>query len=103
MRTAATVLAVSAFAFLVLSAAVLAVAIALLPYVAIGCAIAVLIKSRRPPTVAARQAPYRCAPMPRSLPSAFASSGWVYVPVWVGPSRHAAMPVIDAEVVEDPR
>lgn len=103
MRTLTTIFAVSAFAVLLLSAAVLALAIELLPYVAIGCAIAVLIKSRRPQTVAARQVPYRHAPTPQSQPHSVPPSGWAYVPVWVGPAPQSAMPVIDAEVIEEPR
>ena len=102
MRTLTTIFAVSAFAVLLLSAAILALAIELLPYVAIGCAIAVLIKSRRPQTVAAGQVSYRhhdAAVAPHSV----RPSGWAYVPVWVGPAPQSAMPVIDAEVIEEPR
>ena len=64
--------------------------------------IAVLITSRRPQTVAAAKC--HTAIHRRRSRSAFgAPSGWAYVPVWVGPAPQSAMPVIDAEVIEEPR
>ena len=47
MRTLLAAVAMCAFAAVLLGAAILALAIELLPYVAIGCAIALLIRSRR--------------------------------------------------------
>ncbi len=103
MRTLISGLAAFAFAALLLGAAILALAIELLPYVVIGCVVAAVITSRtRRHRVAAGAPAYRATPRP--VPRYHAPQGeWVYVPVWVGASPRPAMSVIDAEVIEEPR
>jgi hypothetical protein len=101
MRTLSTIFVVGLFATLVLGALLLAVAVELLPCIAIGCAIAVLMRCRQRPGVTASLLAYR--PGVTSQPQVVTPSGWVYVPVWVGPSPQPAVPVIDAEVIEEPR
>lgn len=100
MRTLATVFVVAMFATVVLSAALFAAAITALPYVVIGNAIALLIRARQRPTTV-NQLPQRHAPATYRVPRQIAPSGWVYVPVWVGPPPQSATPVIDGEVIED--
>ena len=101
MRTLTTVFVAGLFATLVVSAALFAFAISALPYVAVGTAIAVLIKSRQRPTAAASQSLYRYSPAPPVTARPIPPSGWVYVPLWMGPPPQATLPVIDAEVIED--
>jgi hypothetical protein len=76
--------------------AIVALAVQLLPYIIVGMVIGVLLRRRRRPV-------YR-QPLPpphRQLPPP--PGRWVYVPVWVGPPPQRFKPVIDADVIEDPR
>jgi hypothetical protein len=82
--------------------AAVAICAELLPYVAIGCAIALLIKSRRH-AASVRQQAYRHLPLPPAPQYRAPAGQWVYVPVWVGAPPRPAVPVIDAEGIEEQR
>jgi len=104
MRALVAAAAICACAAGLLGAAILTFAIELLPYVAIGCAIAVLIRSRRRlQGVAVRQQAYRHLPLPPAPQYRAPAGQWVYLPVWVGAPPRPAIRVIDAEVIEDQR
>src|SRR5258707_11418329 len=101
MRTLMTLFAMSAIMVLLLVGAVVALMVQLLPYIIVGMVIGALLRRRRRPHPPAPRPGYR-QPLPppqRQLPP----GGWVYVPVWVGPPPQRPRPVIDAEVIEDPR
>jgi hypothetical protein len=102
MRTLLTIVAVCALVVVLTAGAIVALAIELLPYIVVGFVIAALMRSRgRRRDAAARPL---CRPAPAVPPQGQVEpGGWVYVPVWVGPRPRTAMPVIDAEVIEDPR
>jgi hypothetical protein len=102
MRAFVAAVAICACAAVLLGAAIVALAIELLPYVTIGCAIAVLITSRRH-AAPVRQHAYRHLPLPPAPQYRAPAGQWVYLPVWVGAPPRPAMPVIDAEVIEDQR
>ena len=101
MRALLAVVAMCACAAVLLRTAILAIEV--LPYVAIGCALALLIRSRRQRHRApVRQQAYR--QIPPSAPRYQAPTGqWVYVPVWVDAPPRPAVPVIDAEGIEEQR
>jgi|SRR5215210_4959913 len=101
MKTVLTAVVLCTCAGVLFAAAVLTLVIQFLPYLAIGCALVLLAKAaRRHEQASIRQvmnwqasslAPRHVAPVGQ----------WVYVPVWVETPRHPALPVIDAEVVEE--
>lgn len=96
--------AICACAAVLLGAAILVLVIELLPYVTIGCALALLIRSRRRRHAdPVRQQAYRHLPLPPAPRYRAPAGQWVYVPVWVGAPPRPAMPVIDAEVIEEQR
>jgi hypothetical protein len=104
MRALVAAVAICACAAVLLGAAIVALAIELLPYVAIGCAIALLIRSRRRrPRTPLRQQAYRAINAPPAPRYRAPTGQWVYVPVWVVAPPRPATPVIDAEVIEDQR
>jgi hypothetical protein len=101
MKTLMTALALCACAAFLLFAALLTVAVHLMPYLAVGCALVLLARAgrRRQPDPARQEvlrhlsSPMRCYPLP--------TGQWVYVPVWVERPRRPAAAVIDAELVEE--
>lgn len=103
MRTVLPALALCACAVFLFFAALLTLAINLLPYLAVGSVLVLLARAhRRHEHVAAahvlRQA--MPAPAPRhQLPA----GQWVYVPVWVDKPPRPGKPAIDAEVIEEPQ
>jgi hypothetical protein len=104
MRVLVAAVAICACAAVLVGAAILVLAIDLLPYVAVGCAVGLLIRScRRGNGVAVRKQAYRHIPLPPARQYRAPAGQWVYVPVWVGAPQRPAMPVIDAEVIGERR
>jgi hypothetical protein len=103
MRIVLGFLALVAVAMVLTAGAVVALAVELLPYIIVGMVIGVLLRRRRRPHPLAPRPVYRqpLPPSQRQLPQP--PGGWVYVPVWVGPPPQRPRPVIDAEVIADPR
>jgi hypothetical protein len=96
-----TLFAMSAVVGLLLAGAVVALMVQLLPYIIVGIVIGALLQRRRRHRPRVVQSVCRSSMQPRQA-HAVAPSGWAYVPVWVGPPLRPPMPVIDAEVIEDP-
>jgi hypothetical protein len=92
-----TFLVFSVIVVVVLFGAVVALALQVLPYVFLGMVIGAVIRGRR----SQRSRVYRAPMPPPQRPRA--PGGWAYAPVWVGPPPQRTGPVIDAEVVRDPR
>jgi hypothetical protein len=101
MRTLLAFRVLRAFLVVFAAGAILAVAIALLPYLVVGFVIAAVMQSRRRQRAASRPVYRPSLPVPPQRQ--VTPGGWVYLPVWVGPPPRPTMPVIDAEVIEDPR
>jgi hypothetical protein len=101
MKALMTALALCACAAFLFFTALLTLAVHLMPYLAVGCALVSLARAgRRREPVPARQetlrhmsSPARCYPMPIGQ--------WVYVPLWVERPRRPEVAVIDADVVEE--
>ena len=101
MRILLGFLALAAVAAVLTAGAVVLLAVELLPYIIVGMVIGALLRRHRRPHPVAPRPVYRQPPPPqRQLPP---PGGWVYVPVWVGPPAQRPKPVIDAEVIADPR
>jgi len=113
MRVLAGLFVMSLIVTVLVLAALVQLAIALLPYLAVAL-IVVLVSRWRPRDTATRAAaapPMRTCPGPQAwvrtaqpryrvgAPAA-APEGWVMVPVWVAPTRPDPR-VIDAEVIVD--
>lgn len=103
MRALGPTVALCACAAFLFFAALLTVAINLLPYLAVGFALVALARPRgRREHVVATQAAWR--PVSPAAPQAsFQTGQWVYVPVWVEKPLRPRLPVIDAEVIEGPQ
>jgi hypothetical protein len=99
MRTLIAVLGFGAILLILFAGAFIALAVELLPYVALGIVIGAIIQCRRRQQARAHRPPVPPAPRRQPLPP----GGWVYVPVWVGPPPQRTLPVIDAEFIRDPR
>jgi hypothetical protein len=109
MRVLAGFLVMSMIVTVLVLAALVQLAIALLPYLAVALIVVLVLRWWRrdtstPPAAAPaeRTYPVRAAPQPRyrvGAPAA-APEGWVMVPVWVAP-RQPDPSVIDAEVIDD--
>jgi hypothetical protein len=114
MRVLAGLLVMAMIVAVLAVAALVQLAIALLPYLAVALTVVLVLRWRRrdtrAPSAAAPltrsypgpQARVRAAPQPRyrvGAPAA-APEGWVMVPVWVAPTRPDPG-VIDAEVIDD--
>lgn len=109
MRVLAGFLVMSMIVTVLVLAALVQLAIALLPYLAVALIVLLGLRWRRrdnptPPAAAPpeRTYPVRAAPQPRyrvGAPAA-APEGWVMVPVWVAPTRPDPR-VIDGEVITD--
>jgi hypothetical protein len=102
MRTLMGFVAMSAIVVVLLAGAVVALAVQLLPYIIVGMVIGALVRRRRRPYPPAPRPVYR-RPLPPPQHQLPPPGGWVYVPVWIGPPPQRPRPVIDAEVIEDPR
>jgi hypothetical protein len=115
MRVLAGLLVMSMIVMVLALAALVQLAMALLPYLAVALIVVLVLRSRRrrdthPPAAAAPpqrtypgpQACVRAAQQPRYRVGAPAPApeGWVMVPVWVAP-RQPDPRVIDAEVITD--
>ena len=110
MRVLAGLFVMSTIVTMLAVAALVQLAIALLPYLAVALIVVLVLRSRRRrDSVAASAAappmrthPVRAVPRPRcriGAPAA-APEGWTMVPVWVAPTRPDPR-VIDAEVIDD--
>jgi hypothetical protein len=102
MRTLMGFVLMSAIVMVLLACALVALAVQLLPYIIAGMVISVLLRRRRRPYPPAPRPVHR-QPLPPPQHQLPPPGRWVYVPVWVGPSPQRPGPVIDAEVIEDPR
>ena len=103
MRALLPALALCACAAFLFFAALLTAAINLLPYLAVGFVLVVLARAhRRREHAVATQAAWRPLPLPAPRQSLHTGQ-WVYVPVWVDEPPRPRLPVIDAEVIEDPQ
>ena len=103
MRTLLPALALCACAAFLFFAALLSVVINLLPYLVVGFVLLMLVRvHRRRERAVATHADWR--PLSAPAPQQSLQTGqWVYVPVWIDRAPRPAMPVIDAEVIEEPR
>ena len=103
MRTLLPALALCACAAFLFFAALLSVVINLLPYLVAGfvCLMLVRVHRRREHAVATHA---DWQPLSGPAPQHSMTAGqWVYGPVWIDQAPRPAMPVIDAEVIEEPR
>jgi hypothetical protein len=109
MRLLAGFFVMSMIVMVLALAALVQLAIALLPYLAVTLIVLLILRWRRRdsstrPAAAPPERAYtvRAAPQPRYRVGAPAPApeGWVMVPVWVAPTRPDPR-VIDAEVIDD--
>lgn len=97
MRTPLALLAFGAFLATVMSATIMMIAIQVVPYVVLGAVIATVIRRRGRAIVVMPPRPLSTPPPAQQL-----TTEWTYVPVWVGSAARRDLPIIDAEVIEDP-
>ncbi len=103
MRVLLPALALCACAAFLFFAALLTAVTNLLPYLAVGCVLLMLARAHtRREHAAATQVDWRPLPPPTRRQSVNTGQ-WVYVPIWLDEPPRPRLPMIDAEVIEDPR